>query len=250
MYIFQLDIFWITISPSYYGLMYALSFTIWYFYLLKIIKLKSSLVEDLFLYLFLWVILWWRFWYILFYNLNYYISNPMDIIKFWEWWMSFHWGLIWVLLSIFIFSKIKKTNYFYITDRLALVFPIWLFFGRIWNYINWELLWYKWYDWLFHIEKWWINYFPSTLLEAFLEWFILFIILNLYFFFRKNYKIWELSGLFLIFYWLFRFIVELFFRAPDSQIWYIYSIFSIWSLLSFPMIIIWIFIFIKSKYAK
>lgn len=249
MYIFDIDIFWFTISPSYYGLMYAISFIIWYLYIKKIDFLSNKNLEDLFLYVFLGVILWWRIWYILFYNLDYYLDNLQDIIKFWEWWMSFHWWFLWVLFSVFIFSKVKNIKFFDLTDKLALVFPIGLFFWRIWNYINKELLWYEWYNWFLSVKHNWLSFFPSTLLEAFLEWVILFLILNYFYYKKYSFSSGFISWLFLIFYGSFRTIVEMFFRTPDSHIWYIYWYFTIWEILSFPMIISWIIIvFFSSKW--
>lgn len=247
MTIFELDIFWIHIAPSYYGLMYAVSFFIWYFILYKRNVFEKKDLENLFLYVFLWVLLWWRLGYVLFYNLSYYLSNPFDVLKVWEWWMSFHGGALWVIISLIIFSKIYNKNFFKIVDEITLLVPIWLFFWRIWNYLNKELLGFP-YEWFLAVEKAWNYYFPSPLLEAFLEWIILFLILI--FVYKKRTYYGQIWASFLIWYWVFRTIVELFFREPDSQIWYIFSFFTLWSLLSIPMIIIWLFLsyFLRKKY--
>jgi phosphatidylglycerol:prolipoprotein diacylglycerol transferase len=244
MTIFEINIFWFTLAPSYYWLMYAIWFMSWYYIISKRKFIESAKLDDLFLYIVFWVILWWRFWYILFYNLSGYLSKPLDIFKVWEWWMSFHWWVIGVIIAMYIFSKKYKIDFFKLADQITLVLPIWLWLGRIWNYLNKELLWYGWYDWFLAVYKNWIWYFPSTLVEFFLEWIVLFLILNVLYYKKKLSK-WVIASLFLIFYWLFRIFVEIFFRMPDVQIWYIYWYFTMWEILSMPMIIIWWFLFFK-----
>lgn len=290
MTIFELNILGITISPSYYWLMYGLSFIVWY-YILKSRwngipplftslqgtsfakggnnKESVNLLEDIFLYIFLWIILWWRLWYVFFYNFSTYIFDPLAIFKIWEWGMSFHWGVLWVIIAMFLFSKKYKVDFLKLSDQITLVLPIWLWLGRIWNYINGELLWYSWYTWLFAVYKDWIWYFPSPLLEAVLEWLVLYFILLYYYNksyiripplsttlqgtpFNKGRKIrriekWQIASLFLIYYSLFRIFVEAFFRTPDSHIWYILWYFTMWELLSLPMLIIWIILYFRFR---
>lgn len=248
MKIFEIDLFWITLSPTYYGLMYALSFIIWYIILLKYIKLDEKKLDSLFLYIVLWVVIWWRLWYVFFYNFDYYISNYLDIFKVWEWWMSFHWGLIWVILASFIFSKLNKLEFLRLTDYLAIVAPIGLFFWRIWNYINKELLGYPWYEWFMAIYKEWVWYFPSTLLEALFEGLFLFIIL--FFIYKKHYhKFWAgfISWLFLVVYSISRIFIEIFFRQPDSHIWYIYWFITMGQILSIPMFLVGFILLYKTR---
>lgn len=244
MYIFQVNIFWITLSPSYYWLMYVLSFLIWAYLLHKRKVLSSAGLDDLFLYIFLWVFLWGRIGYILFYNLSFYIERPLDILKVWEGWMSFHGWFLWVLLACYLFTRKQKMSYVGLMDELARIFPIGLFFGRIGNYINKELLWFP-YTWPLAVQTNTGSYFPSPLLEAFLEWIILFLILHLIY--KKKAFVWQLSSLFLIFYWIFRVLVEVFFRSPDSQIGYIFSQVSLWTILSVPMILVWVFLYFYFK---
>lgn len=241
MTIFEINIFWFTLAPSYYGLMYALWFIAGYYYILKKNILKKEELENLFFYVFLGVILWGRIWYILFYDFSAYLANPIDILKVWEWWMSFHGGFLWVVISVILFAKKYKINFWKIIDELAVIVPVWIWLGRIWNYLNKELLGYANYSWLFAVEKNGVSYFPSPLLEAFLEWFVLLIML---YFINKN-KIFfgQTSAFFLIWYGIFRVIVELFFRTPDAHIWYIFWFLTLGSLLSIPMIIIWIILF-------
>ena len=247
MKIFDITLFWIHISPSYYGLMYALWFMIWYYIIKSRKVIPEKILDDLLMYIVFWVILWWRLWYILFYNFSYYLNNPSDIFKVWEWWMSFHWGVIWVIIAMLLFSKKYKINFFKLADQIALVIPIWLWLWRIWNYLNKELLGFSPYNGPLNID--WK--FPSPLLEMFLEWIILFIILNyLYTKKRNNFKPWQIASLFLILYWTFRIFVEAFFRMPDSFVWYIWWYFTLWELYSIPMILIWIYLFYYLKKKK
>jgi phosphatidylglycerol:prolipoprotein diacylglycerol transferase len=237
MTIFTLNIFWLTIAPSYYWLMYALWFIIWYYIIQKRWIITWDKLENLFTYVFLWVVLWWRIGYTMFYNFSYYMNNLSDIFKVWEWWMSFHGGVIGVVIALLIYSKRNKIDIWKLWDEVVAVLPIWLWLGRIWNYLNKELLWYSPYNWFLAIEKGWVWYFPSPLLESFLEWIVLFLIL--YFVYRYKKFNWQIVALFLIFYGLFRIFVEAFFRTPDVQIWYILWYFTMWEILSLPMIIVW-----------
>lgn len=243
MKIFDITIFWIQIAPTYYGLMYALWF-IWGYYILKKRQfLKIHHLDDLFIYIVLWVILWGRIGYMLFYNFSHFIWNPFSIIRIWEWWMSFHWWVIGVIIAMFIFSKIKKINFLSLSDQVCLVLPLWLWLGRFWNYLNKELLWFSNYNWPFSVVINDVWYFPSPLLEMFLEWIILFLILN--YFYKKNVLApWQIASLFLVLYWIFRIFVEVFFREPDVHIGLIGWIVSVGTILSLPMIIAGIFCFI------
>jgi len=237
MTIFTLNIFWLTIAPSYYWLMYALWFMIWYYIIQKRWFVIWDKLDNLFTYVVLGVVLWWRIGYTMFYNFSYYINNISEIFKVWEWWMSFHWWVIWVVIALIIYSRRNKIDIWKLWDEVVAVLPIWLWLGRIWNYLNKELLWYSPYNWFLSIEKDWINYFPSPLLESFLEGWVLFIIL--YFTYKYRKFNWQVIALFLIFYGLFRIFVEAFFRTPDVQIWYILWYFTMWEILSLPMIIVW-----------
>lgn len=240
--IIQIPFFGFTIAPTYYGLMYTVSFILWYLIFLKRKILSESDLDSLLIYIFLWVVLWGRLGYILFYDFNYYVHNISEIIAVRKWGMSFHWGLIGVITSVFLFSKNHKISFWKIIDELAAIVPIWLWLGRIGNYINKELLWFP-YNGPLAIEiagRW---YFPSPLLEAFLEGLILFLILK--YIQRKKKFIWQTSAFFLIFYGTFRIIVELFFRMPDEKLGYILWPLSLWAILSIPMILLWIYLLLK-----
>lgn len=242
MKIFEIEIFGIFLAPTYYGLMYALSLLLWYFIFIKRWIFSKEKVEKLFFYMFAWIVLGWRLGYVLFYNLPYYLENPLNILNFTEGWMSFHWWLLWVIFAFYLFSKIEKESFLTLADELATVFPIWLFLWRIWNYLNKELLGFENYTWFLAVKVWEKSYFPSPLLEAFLEWIVLFLIIN-FLYKKKFYKPGQLWALFLIFYGIFRFFVEIFFRTPDSQIGYIFGFLTMWSILSLPMIFVWIILY-------
>lgn len=244
MYIFDITIFWINITPSYYWLMYTIGFLGWFYIIQnrKIINKKN--MDDLLIYIVLWVVLWGRIGYILFYNFNSYINNPLEIFKIWEWWMSFHGWVIWVIIAMILFSRKFKINFYKLADQVTAVLPIWLWLGRIWNYLNKELLGFSWYSGPLSIN--WR--FPSPLVEMFLEWIILFIILNLIY--KKKQFDGQIASLFLIFYWIFRIFVEAIFREPDIHIWYIWNYFTLWEIYSLPMIIFWIYFYIKLNKIK
>jgi phosphatidylglycerol:prolipoprotein diacylglycerol transferase len=241
MTIFEINLFGLHIAPTYYGLMYGISFIILYYWLKYRKFLDWQKLDDFIFYIFLWIILWWRLWYVVFYNLEYFLNNPLKIPAVWEWWMSFHGWVLWVIVALILFTKKYKLNLLETSDALLKLVPIWLFLGRIWNYINNELYWKEYSGPLAMIINW-KTYFPSPLLEAFLEWIILFILLN---FFWQSKKPWFISWAFLFFYWIFRFFIE-FIRLPDSQIWYIWWIITMWQILSIPLIIGWIYLLIRT----
>ena len=200
--------------------------------------------DDLITYLIISIIIGGRVGYIIFYNLEYYISNPLDIIKIWEGGMSFHGALIGIIIATYLFSKKKNISLFFLLDVIACVSPIGIFFGRIANFINGELVGkvtnFSWGVIFPAVDK--LPRHPSQLYEAFLEGLVLFIILNI-FIFKKNYKTGMCSIFFLIFYGFFRIISELF-REPDSQIGYFFNLFSMGTILSFLMVLAGMIIFI------
>jgi phosphatidylglycerol:prolipoprotein diacylglycerol transferase len=206
-------------------------------------KFDLKLFDDLITYLIISIIVGGRFGYILFYNLEYYILNPLDILKVWEGGMSFHGALIGVVIGTCLFSIKRKISSFFLLDVIACVAPIGIFFGRIANFINGELI------GKVTSASWGVIFprhgllprHPSQLYEAFLEGVILFFILNILIL-RKNYKTGTCSCLFLISYGFFRIISE-FFREPDSQVGYLFDLFSMGTVLSFLMILVGIILF-------
>ena len=178
--------------------------------------------DDYLTYSILGIIIGGRLGYILFYNFNYYLNNFFDIFKIWHGGMAFHGGLLGIIIASILFAKKNNQNPFIYMDLVSLVAPIGIFFGRLANFINSEL-----YGTVSNVP--WSVIFvkvdnltrhPSQLYEAFLEGIILFLLLI--YFRKKNYllKPGTISGLFLIFYSIFRFFVE-FYRVPDEHIGYL-----------------------------
>jgi phosphatidylglycerol---prolipoprotein diacylglyceryl transferase len=206
---------------------------------------KFNIIEfdDLISYLIISIIIGGRVGYIIFYNLEYYILNPLDVIKIWEGGMSFHGALIGVIIGTYFFSAKKKISAFFLLDVIACASPIGIFFGRIANFINGELIGkvtnVSWGVIFPNIDM--LARHPSQLYEAFLEGIVLFFILNA-FILKKNYKTGTCSFLFLIFYGFFRIFSEVF-REPDSQVGYFFDLFSMGTSLSFFMIFSGVVIF-------
>ncbi len=234
MKIFEFSLFGLSIAPTYYGLMYVLGFLYGIWAIKKTGKYKTSQVDDLFIYIFAWVILWWRLWYVLFYNPSEYLSSPLDIFKVWEWWMSFHGWMLGVILASYIFSKRNKVSFLMVMDHIATIVPVGLFLGRIWNYLNKELLWFP-YDGFLSVKTNSWSFFPSPLVEALLEGIFIFFILH--FVAQKQKFSGQLAFLFLILYGVFRILVELFIRTPDIQIGYYFGFITQGSILSGIMLI-------------
>ena len=216
-------------------------------------------VENLLYAGFLGVFLGGRIGYVLFYNFDLFLNDPLYLFRVWDGGMSFHGGLIGVIIVMIVFAKRTKRTFFQVSDFIAPLIPFGLGAGRLGNFINGEL-WgrvdpgFK-YTMLFpnsraedlallpsHPE--WQSLFDtygslprhmSQLYEMALEGVVLFLILN--WFIRKPRPAGSVSGLFLIGYGLFRIIVE-FFRQPDQQFtgaWVQYI--SMGQILSIPMVL-------------
>jgi phosphatidylglycerol:prolipoprotein diacylglycerol transferase len=242
--IFSLEIRW-------YSLAYIIGITIgWIYCKKKLIKDQHilSLFDDFITYLIIGVILGGRLGYALFYNLKYYIENPIEILMVWNGGMSFHGGLIGVIVASKLFSSKHKINQFIFLDLVALSAPIGIFFGRVANFINSELYGRStdlpWSVQFLLIDN--VKRHPSQLYEAFFEGVILFLILQ--YFLKKDYlqNSGQISGLFLIFYSLFRFLAE-FFRSPDPQIGYLILNLTLGQLISIIFLMIGMFIFYLKK---
>jgi phosphatidylglycerol---prolipoprotein diacylglyceryl transferase len=215
----------VSFEIRWYSLAYILGIVIGWI-LCKKIFIKnldiSEKFDDYITYLIIGIILGGRIGYIVFYNFSYYLDNFLDIFKIWQGGMSFHGGLLGVIVSSYIFAKKNNQNPFFYLDQVSIVAPVGIFFGRLANFINSELYGtvsdVPWSVIFIKVDN--LSRHPSQLYEAILEGIILFLILI--YFINKNYlnKPGLISGIFLIFYSLFRFFVE-FFRVPDEQIGYL-----------------------------
>ena len=246
--IFNLEIRWYSLSYI-FGIIFG-----WTYCKKKLIKNKviQKLFDDYIFYLIIGIILGGRIGYVFIYNSSYYLSNISEIIKIWEGGMSFHGAVLGIIIATYLFSKKHKISIFYLLDLVALSSPIGIFFGRIANFINSEL-----YGLAANVP-WAVKFVkvddiyrhPSQLYEALFEGIILFFILLI--FYQKGYiKIKGfLSSLFLIFYSVFRFVIE-FFRAPDEQIGYLFFKLSMGQLISFLFFSIGLYLlFVKYEFKK
>ena len=230
-----------------YSLAYIAGIIIGWMLCKKIFIRKSDVNEkfdDYVTYLVIGIIIGGRLGYIIFYNFSYYINNFFDIFKVWEGGMSFHGGLIGIIIASILFTKKHNQDSFLYMDLVSLVAPIGIFFGRLANFINSELYGtptdIPWAVTFIQVDN--LSRHPSQLYEAILEGVILFIILM--YFKNKDYlkKPGLISGLFLIFYSLFRFFIE-FVRVPDEQLGYLIFELSMGQIISLIFFVIGIILF-------
>lgn len=220
-----------------YGIFYAISFLIWYGFIYyvwkswifesrkKLHELITKWIDDLFIAVIIGVLLWWRLWHILIYDLSYYIEHPVEIFMIWHGWMSFVWWVIGVIIGLFILKKIYSLNhdeFLLMIDSVVAIMPFWIMIWRIWNFLNQELYWIELSKlpeniqiifksiWFTHIyqkidSSLRIN---TNFLESAFEWLLLLVINQIVFWKNYGVKPWLISWIFLIWYWLVRFIME------------------------------------------
>ncbi len=236
-----------------YSLAYLAGF-IFGLYLIKSVNkshkkpLSNKLIEDYFFWSIFSVIIGGRIGYVLFYQTSTILNNPIEIFYIWQGGMSFHGGLIGIIFSMFFFSKIKNINFFQLSDLICLAAPIGIFFGRLANFINIELYG-KITTFPFAIIYPTIDQYPrhpSQLYEAFFEGIIIFIVLYFYNLKSKNNNHGISTGLFLILYGVFRTMIE-FIREPDYHLGLLFNLFSMGQLLSMPLIVLGIMIYLNKK---
>lgn len=203
-------------------------------------SIAPEAVDDLLFHVTLGIILGGRIGYVLFYQPDHYLSNPLDMLAVWRGGMSFHGGLLGVLIASALFARSRGLSFLEIVDALAVVTPIGLFLGRIANFINGEL-------WGRVTDVPWAVIFPhagpeprhpSQLYEAVLEGLVLFAVML--WFAAKPYRPearGTLGGIFLVGYAIARIVAEMF-REPDVQIGYLAGGLTMGQLLSVPMLIV------------
>lgn len=210
------------IKVHWYGVMYLVAFAIAYWLANRAADKAGSgwtrdQVSDLLFYGFLGVIFGGRLGYILFYNLNQVLQDPVYLVRIWEGGMSFHGGLIGVLIAMAIFARKYKKAYLALGDFIAPLVPLGLAAGRIGNFINGEL-------WGRPTDVAWAMVFPSggaigrhpsQLYHVALEGILLFIVIMIVR--RMRPATGVVGGIFLSGYAVARFIVE-FFREPDAHL--------------------------------
>ncbi|MDP3162532.1 MAG: prolipoprotein diacylglyceryl transferase [Reyranella sp.] len=202
-------------------------------------KILSPLkIDDFLLWAALGVILGGRIGYVLFYKPGFYIEHPLAVLTLWEGGMSFHGGLLGVVAAILAFAIRNKTDPFMLSDLVAIVAPIGLFFGRLANFINGEL-------WGRVTDVQWTMLFPrggplprhpSQIYQAFFEGVLLLLLVA---------AVWKLTdgrrrpglltGVFCAGYGVARIAGE-FFREPDAHLGYLWGPLTMGMLLSVPML--------------
>jgi phosphatidylglycerol:prolipoprotein diacylglycerol transferase len=230
------------VAVRWYGLMYLVGFIAAYLLAKKRLARtgwSEDDLSDLLFWGFLGVIIGGRLGYVLFYQFEYFVSDPIYLIKIWTGGMSFHGGLLGVISAIILFARKKKVSFLAVGDFVAPLVPIGLGAGRIGNFINGEL-------WGRATDVPWAVIFastdpdrlprhPSQLYQFALEGVVLFTLLWL--FSRKPKPVGAVAGMFLLGYGIVRFVVE-FFRQPDAHLGLNSLGLSQGQLLSLPMIII------------
>jgi len=227
------------LAVRWYGLMYLVGFVGGWLlgrYRAKKwgVPFKPEQIDDLLFYIALGVILGGRLGYTLFYGWTGLINDPLSVFRIWEGGMSFHGGLIGVLLAMWLMARKIGSTFFRVTDFIAPFVPIGLGAGRIGNFINGEL-WGQPTDvpWAVIVNGTAVH--ASNLYEAFLEGPLLFVLL--WFYSATRPPVMAVSGMFLLCYGIFRFSVE-FVRVPDAHIGYLaFDWLTMGQLLSTPMII-------------
>jgi phosphatidylglycerol:prolipoprotein diacylglycerol transferase len=233
------------LSVRWYGLMYLLGFVL--FVVLGKYRARQNLltgwhprdVDDMLFFGVFGVILGGRLGYVLFYKPMYYFAHPLEVLALWQGGMSFHGGFLGVLIALALFARHRQKPWLDVTDFVAPLIPLGLAAGRLGNFINGEL-WGRVTD----PHAPWAMVFPqvdtqprhpSQLYEAGLEGLLLFAIL--WWYARRRRPLGAVSGLFLIGYGTFRFVVE-FTREPDSFLGVLALGLSMGQWLSIPMIVI------------
>jgi phosphatidylglycerol:prolipoprotein diacylglycerol transferase len=239
-----------------YALAYVAGILLGYYYVSWLNKrmpfFSEKAKDDLVLYAVLGVILGGRIGYVLFYNLPYYLDHPAQALQVWHGGMSFHGGLLGVLIAFLFFARKHQLKWLAIMDYLAAATPIGLFLGRIANFINGEL-----YGRVTDSKLGMVfpnsdglPRYPSQLFESALEGAVLFILLFLIVTRTQALRYTGLvGGLFLAGYGIARFTIE-FFREPDAQLGFIIGPFSMGQLLCVPMIVGGLWLAISAKKRK
>jgi phosphatidylglycerol:prolipoprotein diacylglycerol transferase len=210
------------VKVRWYGLMYVIAFLVAWWLAKRRSEaadspLKPDQVDDLIFNGMLGIIVGGRVGYALVYGWDYMLKDPLYLFKVWEGGMSFHGGLVGVLIAMWLFGRKRGMTMWQVTDFVAPIGPLGLGFGRIGNFINGEL-WGKETDVAWGVLFQGRVLHASQLYEAALEGFVLFAIL--WWFAAKPRPYMAVSGLFLLLYGCFRFFIE-FYRVPDADIGYL-----------------------------
>ncbi|CCG36671.1 prolipoprotein diacylglyceryl transferase [Xanthomonas citri pv. mangiferaeindicae] len=263
------------VQVHWYGLMYlAAFFSAWTLGRSRILRGRLPGVDmdgfsDLLFYGMLGVVLGGRIGYMLFYAFETFLANPLILFKVWEGGMSFHGGLLGVLIACWLWARKHRLHFFDVMDFVAPLVPLGLGFGRLGNFVGGEL-------WGKFTQAGWgvifphapeladrlpaqiqaqyaagaLNQFarhPSQLYEAALEGVVMFVVL--WTFSMKPRARYAVSGLFALLYGVFRFIVE-FVRVPDAPIGYLaFNWLTMGQILSLPLVAVGLVLLAMSRRA-
>jgi len=235
------------LAIRWYSLAYIAGILCTMFFLKKQKIMSEEAYENWLVWAVLSIILGGRVGYVLFYNFDYFLTDPLEIFAVWHGGMSFHGGLIGVIFGMWLFAKKYKIDFLRLTDMLAIIAPIGLFFGRIANFVNMEL-----YGrvtgssfGVIFPNAGELPRHPSQLYEATLEGIVLFAILfSLNKFTQIQKRLGALSGAFLIGYGISRIIIENF-REPDQQLGFLFANVTMGQILSLPLILFGLFLALK-----
>lgn len=232
------------LAVRWYGLAYVAGFVLGQWLAMRLadrdpMRPSRKDIDRLAGWLIIGVALGGRLGFVLFYNLAYYLEHPLEVLAIWQGGMSFHGGLLGVVTALLLFSWRSRIPLLALSDIVAVVVPIGLFFGRLANFINAEL-------WGRPTDAPWgvvfpgqdIARHPSQLYEAALEGVVLFAVLFLLARIPSmRRRTGALTGVFLLGYGLARITVE-FFREPDAHLGYLFAGATMGQLLSFPMVLV------------
>ena len=242
------------LAISWYSLAYVFGILLAWFYANHIVSrfdlgITKKHLEDFVTFAIIGIVIGGRVGYVLLYDPVKYLSYPLDILKTYEGGMSFHGGIAGLIFACYFFCKSRKISFLSFSDIMAITSPIGLFLGRLANFVNAEL-----YGKITDVP--WAVIFPrsdmqprhpSQLYEATFEGVILFIFISLITWKYKTLKFPSLnSALFLISYSLARMFIEIF-REPDTHIGYISNYLTMGQILSFPLLLLGIYLLIKLK---
>jgi phosphatidylglycerol:prolipoprotein diacylglycerol transferase len=237
------------VKVHWYGVMYLIGFAAgWWLGRLRARDAargwRPSDVDDLLFYIAIGVVVGGRLGYVVFYDFAQFIESPLSLFFVWRGGMSFHGGLLGVIVALGVYSRRYARRFFEVTDFVAPLVPLGLGAGRIGNFINAEL-------WGTPTSLPWGMVFPdpragglprhpSQLYEVLLEGLVLFVVLWL--FSKRDRPVMAVSGLFLLGYGGLRFLAE-FVRVPDAHIGYIaFNWVTLGQVLSLPMILLGAFL--------
>ncbi|MBR2033280.1 MAG: prolipoprotein diacylglyceryl transferase [Alphaproteobacteria bacterium] len=241
------------LAIRWYSMAYLLGIVIGWWLINRNVKvnnlgLSKPNVEDFVFYLIVGIILGGRLGYAVFYGGAEMWLKPWRLFELWKGGMSFHGGMVGVIVATYLFSKKIKYSFLGLTDLVVLYAPIGIFLGRIANFIN-DELWGRVTDvaWAVRFPSGgYLPRHPSQLYEACLEGLLMFVILNCLWMLPKlRERKGVVSAMFVVLYGCFRIIVEQF-REPDAQLGFFFGGVTMGQMLSLPLVLVGAIVLCKS----